>query len=82
MGTAKHTRQGMAGKNLRSSGASQLSQQNSAMLREAVHVSSLTISMEYGKSSGSTVMELGMLTTCSRATPQQKWHANLAACMT
>ena len=46
-----------------------------------MHVISLTISMEYGKSSGSTVMELGMLTTCSRATPQQKWHTNLAACM-
>ena len=51
------------------------------MLGEAVHVASLTISMEYGRSSGSTVMELGMLTTCSRATPQQIWHANLAACM-
>ena len=37
----------------------------------------LTISMEYGRSSGRTVMELGMFTTCTTAIKQ--WEQALAS---
>ena len=37
----------------------------------------LTISMEYGRSSGRTVMELGMFTTCMTAMKQ--WDQALAS---